>query len=252
MTAIADRTASLAPGHAGADEPRSPDRSLEAPDNAGPPTPTDVAWVTAITLIKATIVALAIDAFMNSTSPRFRGKAMRVRALGYTGSLLLVPLAWRLRGRREPYPRKLDLAVSLPLLVDAGGNAVGMYQQAHVDDLVHFADGALLTAVVGALATPRTRTPWEAAGVATAIGTAAAAVWEMAEWVALKLGATGMDLSYDDTMHDLLETTAGAALGGVITLLRHPVRLRHVPGAPDDPLLVRSHGDAGAAEANGH
>ena len=47
----------------------------------------------------------------------------------------------RLRGRPQPYPREIDLAGTPPLLVDAGGNAIGIYQRAHVDDLIHFADG---------------------------------------------------------------------------------------------------------------
>ncbi len=74
---------------------------------------------------------------------------MRVRAVGYTGSLLVVPVVWRLRGRQDPYPRELDLAVTLPLLGDAAGNAVGIYQRAHVDDAIHFANGAILASVVG-------------------------------------------------------------------------------------------------------
>ena len=106
-----------------------------------PPTPADVAWVAAITAAKASVVALALDAFLNSSSLRYSGKAMRIRAIGYAGGMLLVPLAWRLRGRPQPYPRELDMAVTLPLLVDAGGNAIGIYRRAHVDDLIHFADG---------------------------------------------------------------------------------------------------------------
>jgi hypothetical protein len=202
-----------------------------------PPSLGDVAWVAAVTATKATVIALAIDAFRNSDSPRYHGKGMRLRAVGYSAGMLLVPLAWRLRGRRDPYPRELDLAVSLPLLVDAGGNAIGIYRGSHVDDLIHFADGAIVASVVGALATPRVRTSWEAAGVAAAAGTAAAGLWEIGEWVGLKLGAKGMDLTYDDTMTDLIETTAGALLGAVVTLLRHPTRLRHVPGRADDPVL---------------
>jgi len=207
---------------------------------APPPTPGDIAWVAAITAAKATVVWLALDAFLNSSSPRYSGKAMRIRAIGYAGGMLLVPLAWRLRGRPQPYPRELGLAVTLPLLVDAGGNAAGIYQRAHADDLVHFADGALLSSVVGALATPRVKTSWEAAGVAALAGTAAAGLWEIGEWVGLKLGAKGMDLSYNDTMTDLAETVAGAFLGGLVTLLRHPSRLRQVPGRPADPVLTRS------------
>lgn len=209
-----------------------------AATTAAPPSPGDVAWTAAITAAKATVVALAVDAFVNSTSPRYRGKAMKVRAIGYTAGLFLVPVAWRIRGRAEPYPRELDLAITLPLLVDAGGNAIGIYQRAHVDDLIHFADGALLSSVVGALATPRVRTSWEAAGVAALAGTAGAGLWEIGEWVGLKLGARGMALSYDDTIADMIETTAGALLGGLITLLRHPSRLRKVPGRATDPVVA--------------
>lgn len=202
-----------------------------------PPTPGDVAWVAAITTAKATVIALAVDAFLNSNSPRYHGKGMRLRAVGYAGGMLAVPLAWRLRGRREPYPRELDLAVTLPLLVDAGGNAIGIYRRAHVDDLIHFADGALVASVVGALATPRVRTSWEAAGVGALAGAALAGLWEIGEWIGLKVGAKGMDLTYDDTMADLVETTAGALLGGIVTLLRHPSRLRQVPGRSGDPVV---------------
>jgi hypothetical protein len=205
-----------------------------------PPNVVDIAWFGAIAAAKALVIALAADAFANSSSPRYRGKGMKLRAVGYTGGLMVVPFAWRLLGRKDPYPRELDLAVTLPLLADAGGNAVGIYQRAHVDDAIHFANGALLTSVVGALVSPRTKTSWEAAGIATAVGTSAAAVWEVAEWVGLKLGAKGMDLTYDDTMADLIETTAGAALGGLVTLLRHPARLRQVPGRGRDELV--SHG----------
>jgi hypothetical protein len=162
---------------------------------------------------------------------------MRLRAIGYAGGMLLVPLAWRVRGRRDPYPRELDLAITLPLLADAGGNALGLYQRAHVDDLVHFADGALVSSVFGALATPRTRTPWEAAGAGVAAGGMFAGLWEIGEWVGFKLGARGMNLSYDDTMIDLAETIGGSVLGGVVTLLRHPTRLRRVPGGRGDPVV---------------
>ena len=212
---------------------------------AAPPTAADVAWTAAITAAKSAVIALAADAFLNSSAPRYSGKAMRIRAIGYAGGLMLVPLAWRLRGRPRPYPRELDMAVTLPLLVDAGGNAIGIYRRAHVDDLIHFADGATLASVVGALATPRVRTSWEAAGVAALAGAAAAGVWELGEWIGLKLGAKGMDLTYDDTMTDLAETMAGAVLGAAITLLRHPTRLRRVPGQPRDPVVTLREDDPG-------
>ena len=221
-----------------------PSASANAPagDRVAPPTLADVAWVGVITAVKATVVALAVDAFLNSDAPRYHGKGMRLRAIGYAGGMLAVPLAWRALGRPQPYPRELDLAITVPLLVDAGGNAIGIYRRAHVDDLIHFADGALVSSVVGALATPRVRTSWEAAGVGASAGAAFAGLWEIGEWIGLKVGAKGMDLTYDDTMTDLIETMAGAALGGVITLLRHPTRLRRVPGQPGDPVVDRHPG----------
>jgi hypothetical protein len=215
--------------------PASPSAVSQPP--TPPPTPADVGWIAAISAAKAAVIALAIDAWVNSSAPRYSGKAMRVRALGYAGGLLAVPLVWRLQGRPQPYPREIDLAITLPLLVDAGGNAIGIYQRAHVDDLIHFADGATLASVVGALATPRTRTSWEAAGVAALAGMAAAGVWEIGEWIGLKLGARGMALTYEDTMTDLAETMSGALLGAAITLLRHPSRLRRVPGRGADTVV---------------
>ena len=231
-TTLADARGDAPTGTTGP-SPVAPSAATAAP----PPSVVDIAWFGAIAAAKALVIALAVDAFANSDSPRYRGKGMKLRAVGYTGSLLVVPLAWRLLGRKDPYPRELDLAVTLPLLADAGGNAVGIYQRAHVDDAIHFANGALFTSVVGALVAPRTKTSWEAAGVAAAVGTSAGAAWEIAEWVGLKLGAKGMNLSYDDTMADLIETTGGALLGGLVTLLRHPARLRQLPGRGPDELV---------------
>jgi hypothetical protein len=72
-------------------------------------------------------------------------------------------------------------------------------------------------------------------------GGALAGTWEIGEWIGFKAGAKGMDLSYDDTMIDLVETMSGALLGAAVTLLRHPSRLRQVPGRPSDPVVVSTH-----------
>lgn len=234
-----EQTAAAGAGQASG-EPATDIAPEPVPPTARPPTPRDLAWVAAITAAKGSVIALAVDAFLNSSAPRYHGKGMRLRAIGYTGGLLVAPVAWRVRGRKEPYPRALDLAITIPLLIDAGGNATGMYRRARMDDLVHFLDGAIVSSVVGALATPRTRTSWEAAGVGALAGGALAGAWEIGEWIGLKLGAKGMDLTYDDTIVDLIETMSGGLLGAAVTLLRHPSRLRKVPGRPGDPVVVAS------------
>src|SRR5687768_16668772 len=88
------------------------------------------------TAAKAVTIVCAVDALLNADSPRLRGKAIRTRALGYTAALFIVPVLWRLLPDRGRYPQELDLAVTTPLLLDAVGNALGLYEKAHIDDVV--------------------------------------------------------------------------------------------------------------------
>jgi hypothetical protein len=176
----------------------------------------------AIVVTKALTLAFTIDAFVNADSPRLRGKAIRTRAVGYAGALLIVPVVWRLLPERGRYPRALDLAVTVPLLLDAGGNALGMYEDAHVDDLVHAANAAIVSGIAGALVAPRVDERWQAALTGAAVSVVGATLWELAEYGAMRLGAGGMDLTYDDSMADLAEGVLGALLGALFTLTRVP------------------------------
>jgi hypothetical protein len=174
---------------------------------------------------KAATVGFGIDALLHSDRPRLRGKAIRTRAIGYTGALLLVPLAWRfLPGERGPYPRVLDLAVTLPLLADAGGNAFGIYERAHVDDAVHVVNAAILAGVSGSLIAANVDEPWQAALAGGAIAIAGETLWETLEYVAFRLGQEGMGLTYEDTMDDIIGTWIGAVAGALFILTRAPRR----------------------------
>ena len=187
-----------------------------------PPSWLDRALEAAIVATKAATIACAIDGFINADTPRLRGKAIRTRAVGYTAGLFLVPLIWRLLPGRGRYPRGLDLAVTIPLLIDAGGNALGLYEEAHLDDVVHFINAAIVSGVAGSLFATRTDEPWQAAMAGTGAAIAGETFWEIAEFVAMKAGADGMDLTYEDTMADLAESAAGAIVGGLATWLRMP------------------------------
>jgi uncharacterized membrane protein YfcA len=174
----------------------------------------------AIVVTKAMTLAFAVDAFVNADSPRLRGKAIRSRAVGYVGAMLIVPVVWSLLPERERYPRVADLAVTVPLLLDAGGNALGMYEHAHVDDVIHAANGAILSAVAGALIAPRVEARWQAALAGAGVSVVGSTIWELMEYGAMRLGARGMGLTYDDTMADLAEGVLGAILGALFTLTR--------------------------------
>ena len=180
----------------------------------------------AVTLAaKVATVGFGIDALLHSDEPRLRGKAIRTRAIGYTAALFLVPLAWRfLPGPRGPYPRALDLAVTLPLLADAAGNAFGVYERAHVDDAVHVANAAILAGVSGSLIAANVDEPWQAALAGGAIAIAGETLWETLEYIAFRLGQEGMDLTYEDTMDDIIGTWIGAVAGALFILTRAPRR----------------------------
>ena len=203
-------------------EPEAPEVAASRQANLAASDPLEKARWAALVAAKAVTIAFGIDALLHADSPRFAGKAMRVRAIGYLGALCIVPLAWRLLPDRGRYPRGLDTAVTIPLLLDAAGNGLGIYEDAHVDDIVHFANAALAAGVAGALVAPQVDERWHAAVVATSLATSAAAVWEIMEYAAMRAGANGMNLSYADTMDDLIESTLGAVVGGLYTLTRVP------------------------------
>jgi hypothetical protein len=203
------------------DEPSPPARLV-----VEPPPWWQRAMEVAIVGAKAVTIACAVDAMLNADSERLHGKAMRTRAVGYTAGLFLVPVIWRALPNRGRYPRGLDLAVTTPLLIDALGNAFGLYESAHLDDVVHFLNAGIVAGVAGALFAGQVERPWHAAVAGTGASIAGETAWEIAEYVAMKAGAGEMNLSYEDTMTDLAASTLGAVVGGLVTWLRMP-RSKH-------------------------
>ena len=199
-------------------EPTGTEPEVGAPANPR----RDAAIAAVTTAAKAVTIACAIDALVNWRSRRLRGKAIRTRAFGYTAGLFIVPIAWRLLPDRGRYPHELDLAVTAPLLLDAAGNALGLYEKAHVDDVVHLANAAIVSGVAGALFAPRVDERWQAALAGAGVAIAAEAAREVAEYGAWRLGADGMNLTYEDSMDDLAESWVGAVVGALFTLSRTP------------------------------
>jgi hypothetical protein len=175
----------------------------------------------AIVAAKAATITFGVDALLHADSKRFRGKAMRPRVIGYLGALAIVPLVWRLLPNRGPYPRTLDFAVTVPLLLDAAGNGLGIYEAAHVDDVVHFANAAIVSGIAGALFAPHVDKRWQAAGAGAGFAIVGETLWEIMEYGAWKFGhADGLNLTYEDTMDDIAESALGAVVGGLFTLTR--------------------------------
>jgi hypothetical protein len=197
---------------------------LNSPSSAGQrrSPATETALSAAIVATKALTIGFALDALVNADTPRLRGKAIRTRAFGYVGALFIVPALWRLLPDRGRYPRGLDLAVTIPLLLDAGGNSLGLYDEAHIDDLVHVANSAIVSGVAGALFAPRVDERWQAALAGAGVSIAGESAWALREYGAMRLGADGMNLTYQDTMGDLFDGWVGAIVGAVFTMTRVP------------------------------
>ena len=161
--------------------------------------------------IKVLLVALLLFSVFSGLE-RFEGKAMAARALTYPIAALIVPVAWWLRGRPRPYPHVVDALIVLPFVIDTGGNVLDLYSRWWFDDVAHFCNWLILVSAF-ALALRRTRLPLLPAwAIAVGFGAVTEILWELGEYAVMKLGSSGLQLTYEDTIGDL-------ALGGSGTLL---------------------------------
>ena len=161
--------------------------------------------------VKALLVGLLLFSVFSDLE-RFNGKAMTSRALTYPIAALIVPAVWWLRGKPRPYPHFVDALVVLPFVIDTGGNVLDLYSLWWFDDVAHFLNWTILVSAF-ALALLRTRLPLLAVwGLAVGFGAATEILWEIGEYAVMKLGSSGLQLTYVDTIGDL-------ALGGCGTLL---------------------------------
>jgi hypothetical protein len=159
---------------------------------------------------------------------------MRIRSLGYFGGLAVVPAVWLAGDRGQRYPVAADLAMSTPLLIDAAGNSLGIYDEARVDDLVHFLNAAVLSALFGAVISSRMKSREAAAAATVAFGLAGELGFDAMEYAAELIGFNGLGLSALDTIAD----TAWAALGTAVAAAVTWARWKPSIGAPliDRPL----------------
>ena len=161
----------------------------------------------------ALVLALAFSvAFPNL--PQFEGKGMAFRAPFFLLPMAAVPVAWRLRGRRPPYPAIADALIVAPFLADTLGNAFNFYNSFSVtDDVLHTLNWILLCAGITLLLLRTAMTRLAAWALAYGIGALAIIWWEAAEWLVQELGTAGLDLTYGDTIGDLVLSSSGGAVG---------------------------------------
>lgn len=183
-----------------------------------------------VALKTAVLVQLAVGVALRD-QPQFDGKDFAARVLVYPVAILVVPAIWWAVGRRRPteYPYALDILWTLPFLVDVTGNTLDLYEKAdRWDALNHLLAWVFLVAGFAQLLVRLPLGRLEVACLAVGFGAASAIVWELAEYVGLRLlREGGYSGEYKATLADLTLALCGSVVAAVLTAtLLWPARRR--------------------------
>lgn len=167
-------------------------------------------------VVKAAVVGLSLYPLIRPNASHFAGKAMGVRAIVYPATTLLIPAIWWLSGRPGPYPFLADIALGLPFIIDGAGNVLGLFAIKGFDAIPHATGWFLLSLAFGLAIAPLAGEPWIAFGLIVGFGAAVDIIWEIGEFLLMKSGASGLQLTYENTIQDLGFSLAGAVFAGIV------------------------------------
>src|SRR5215207_9629929 len=166
-------------------------------------------------LVKAA-VGFALVPIVRPESSHFAGKAMGVRALLYPSTTLLIPAIWLVAGRPSPYPVWADIALGLPFAIDAGANVFGLFAIRRFDAIPHATGWFFLSIAFGLAVAPLVGERWILFGLVLGFGAVADILWEVGEFAMMRSGASGLQLTYENTIQDLLVSLAGATVAAIV------------------------------------
>jgi hypothetical protein len=177
--------------------------------------PVDVPLVLDL-LVKAAVVGFALYPVVRPENSHFAGKAMGVRALLYPATTMLIPAIWLLAGQPSPYPVWADIALGLPFAVDAGANVFGLFAIRGFDAIPHATGWFFLSIAFGLAVAPLVGERWILFGLVLGFGAVVDILWEAGEYVMMRSGASGLQLTYENTIQDLVISLAGAAVAALV------------------------------------
>jgi hypothetical protein len=170
----------------------------------------------AVLASKALVIALSVYPLLRPGSSHFAGKAMGIRAVLYPAVTLVIPLVWLGSGRPAPYPVVADVALAVPFIVDAGANVLGLFAVRGFDAIPHASGWFFLCVAFGLAIAPLAGQPWIAFGLVLGFGAVMDILWEVAEFALMKSGSSGLQLTYENTIQDLVMSLTGAAIGAAV------------------------------------
>ena len=165
-------------------------------------------------VVKGALAATLLTGLLFPDIPGVAGKGWPERCVGYPLSALVVPVIWALRGRRDRYPYLADALLVTPFVLDLLGHLVNLFDTVtSFDDVLHFLNWTFLVAALVLLLEHQSLARWNLVLLGAGFGALAIIAWEGVEWVIQEMGTTGLQLTYDDTVGDLVLSTAGGVVG---------------------------------------
>ncbi len=166
--------------------------------------------------VKGAVLGLSFYPLLHPGSSHFAGKAMGARALLYPGFTLLIPAIWFLSGGPSPYPFVADIALGLPFAIDAAGNVFDLFTIPGFDAIPHATGWFFLSLAFGLAVAPLAHDRWIGFGLVLGFGAVIDILWELGEFLLMKSGSSGLQLTYENTIQDLVLSLLGAAIAGVV------------------------------------
>ena len=166
--------------------------------------------------IKVVVIGLSLYPLVRPESSHFAGKAMGFRAVVYPVIMFLIPVTWLVAGQPSPYPFLADIALAIPFLLDAAGNVFGWFDIKRFDVIPHVLGWFFLTIAFGLAVAPLVPEPWIAFGLVFGFGAVVDIVWEIGEFGMMRLGSSGLALTYENTIQDLAMSLTGSFVGALV------------------------------------
>jgi hypothetical protein len=108
------------------------------------------------------------------------------------------------------------VALAVPFIVDAAANDLGLFAVRGFDAIPHATGWFFLCVAFGLAVGPLAGDPLIGFGLVLGFGAVIDILWEVAEFALMKSGSSGLQLTYENTIQDLVMSLTGAAIAAVV------------------------------------
>ena len=180
-------------------------------------------WQRRIMLLAIAGLAFCLLVGLVVPMERLDGKGWPARAVGYPLSSVVMGTIWFLRGQKGRFPYIPTALLVTPFILDLLGNLFRFFDTVqNFYDFLHFVNWMFLCAAFVAMFDPTNLAPWNRAALGAGFGAFAIILWEFLEYVIMQSGTTGLHLTYEDTVTDLLLSSSGGLVGSLVMVRLFP------------------------------